>query len=206
MKTMRIGGSVVSSSLRSILGFSLLLLLLLLSRTPRTAAFAVKGGRQQRHGGALSVGSSSSSKVRRWTTPRYSAPAAQDSDTASSSSPSLEDAVLRTMRSLVKESDEYADAFGLGSAEAATYCLFRSVRDTPVPLGLRAGGGPFCLRHDAICQALGKEDSGFVGFFTMADLEKAVNDDFLDAKRGSTDNRRGWQVGTKNENSHWIDY
>jgi hypothetical protein len=32
-------------------------------------------------------------------------------------------------------------------------------------------------------------------FFTMRDLEKAVTDDFLDAARGSTDNRKGWKVG-----------
>jgi hypothetical protein len=32
------------------------------------------------------------------------------------------------------------------------------------------------------------------GFFTMQHLEKALEDDFLDAARGSTDNRKGWKV------------
>jgi hypothetical protein len=30
--------------------------------------------------------------------------------------------------------------------------------------------------------------------FTMRDLEKALEDDFLDASRGSTDNRKGWAI------------
>ncbi len=34
----------------------------------------------------------------------------------------------------------------------------------------------------------------FDGFFTFDDLVKALEDDFLDADRGSTDNRKGWKV------------
>mmetsp|Transcript_43072 Transcript_43072/g.48753 ORF Transcript_43072/g.48753 Transcript_43072/m.48753 type:complete len:821 (-) Transcript_43072:44-2506(-) len=34
----------------------------------------------------------------------------------------------------------------------------------------------------------------FDGAYTMRDLEQAVEDDFLDASRGSTDNRKGWKI------------
>ena len=102
---------------------------------------------------------------------------------------SLEVSVLLTMESLVPEANAYAESFGLGPAEAAFYNLFASLRRTPVPLGLK--GAPFILRHDVLARIL---DSGFPGFFTMTDLEQAVTDDFLDAARGSTDNRKGWQV------------
>jgi len=95
------------------------------------------------------------------------------------------------MQSLVPELNEYAASFGLGPAEAAFYNLVASLRRTPVPLGLK--GTPFCLRHDVLAKSVG-QDSGFPGFFTMTDLEKAGPDDFLDAARGATDNRKGWQV------------
>ena len=36
--------------------------------------------------------------------------------------------------------------------------------------------------------------NAFEGFFTFDDLAQAVEDDFLDANRGSTDNRQGWKV------------
>ena len=39
-----------------------------------------------------------------------------------------------------------------------------------------------------------RQDSGWHGYFTMEDLETAVEEDFLDAARGSTDNRKGWQI------------
>ena len=54
---------------------------------------------------------------------------------------------------------------------------------------------PFVLRHNEIQQALGQETQ-WPGFFRVTDLEKALDDDFLDAARGSTDNRKGWQVRT----------
>jgi hypothetical protein len=99
--------------------------------------------------------------------------------------------VLKTLASLKDEANEYADAFGLDEQEAAFYALFASLRKAPVPLGLK--GQPFVLRHADVCGAL-DQNTGFPGFFTMSDLERAVQDDFLDAARGSTDNRKGWQV------------
>ena len=52
-----------------------------------------------------------------------------------------------------------------------------------IPIGLR--GKPFVLRGDQVEKAIG---ASFGGFFTFNDLEKAMNDDFLDAGRGTTDN------------------
>jgi len=139
---------------------------------------------------------------RRRASRRFRASVAEDQqDTSSSSSgsssshdppsSSLKDSVLQTMQTLVPESNEYAEMFGLGPAEAAFYCLFGALRE--IPLGLKAKGC-FCLRNDAITNALQQQESGFPGFFTMQDLEQAVTADFLDAARGSTDNRKGWKV------------
>lgn len=109
----------------------------------------------------------------------------------STESSSLGQDVLKTMELLRDESNEYADMFGLSPADAAFYALFKSIRTTPVPLGLK--GDPFVLKHQEIVNAL-QQDTTWPGFFTMADLERAVNDDFLDAKLGSTDARSGWKI------------
>ena len=102
--------------------------------------------------------------------------------------------VLKCMADCVNEANEYAESFGLGPAEAAFYAYFTGIRKTSentVLLGLK--GKPFVLRHDDIVHSIG-QNSGWPGFFTDNDLEKAVNDDFLDAARGSTDNRKGWKI------------
>jgi hypothetical protein len=104
---------------------------------------------------------------------------------------SLQENVLRTIESLRQESLDYADMFGLSVAEAGCYAVFAAIRNAPVPLGLK--GNPFVLRHEEIVQAFG-HDTTWPGFFTMKDLKKAVEDDFLDAARGTTDNRKAWQV------------
>jgi hypothetical protein len=109
---------------------------------------------------------------------------------SSSSSSSMNEAVLRTMESVRDEANEYAEMFGLTTADAAFYALFAAIIKE-APLGPK--GEPFVLRHDQVVKAL-HQDSAWPGFFTMKDLEKAVNDDFLDAARGTTDNRKGWKV------------
>lgn len=111
-------------------------------------------------------------------------------DTAASTA-SLNNVVLSSMESVKGSSFEYADMFGLGAPEATCFAIFSAIRSAPIPLGLL--GKPFVLRHDEITAALGQE-SQLPGFFTIEDLEKAVEDDFLDAARGSTDNRAGWKV------------
>ena len=104
---------------------------------------------------------------------------------------SVGDLVLKTMESLRDEANEYVESFDLTPTEAAMYAFFAAIREAKIPLGLK--GRPFVLRHDQIVKALG-QDSGWPGFFTTQDLEKAVEDDFLDAARGSTDNRKGWTI------------
>lgn len=83
--------------------------------------------------------------------------------------------------------EEYAEMFGLGQEEAGFYGLFEAMRKAGIAYGLK--GHPFVLRKDEIADL-----SAFDGFFTMKDLAKALDDDFLDAARGSTDNRKGWKV------------
>jgi hypothetical protein len=105
-------------------------------------------------------------------------------------SSSLNEAVLSAMESVRDEANQFAEMFGLTTADAAFYALFSAIVKAPAPLGLK--GKPFVLRHDQVVEAL-HQDSAWPGFFTMTDLEKAVNDDFLDAALGSTDNRKGWK-------------
>ena len=105
------------------------------------------------------------------------------------------DRFLATMETVVDDANEYADTFGLTHTEAAIYASFAALRKAETRLGLK--GEPFVLRRDEIMAALKSDASKppFDDFFTMTDLAKAVEDDFLDAARGSTDNRKGWQVG-----------
>lgn len=127
---------------------------------------------------------------------------------------SLSKQVLQTIESVSDDSRNYAEMFGLSTtSDAAFHALFSSIRQTPdVTLGLK--GSPFVLRHDEMCHAFAKSKdggggdgdgdgeegttsttvTGWPGYFTMVDLEKAVTDDFLDAVRGSTANRKGWQI------------
>ncbi len=99
---------------------------------------------------------------------------------------------MKTMGSMRDEANEYADMFGLTAADAAFYALFGAIIKE-APLGPQ--GEPFVLRHDQVVKAL-QQESTWPGFFTIKDLEKAVNDDFLDAALGTTDNRKGWKVCT----------
>jgi hypothetical protein len=130
------------------------------------------------------------------------------------------DKVLTKMSSLRNEALDYAARYDLSSMyEATVYALFQALRLENVPLGLQ--GQPILWRRDEIEKAMRKRSismsplavdttiaeeetdttlssspwSGAGGhFFTMRDLEQAVTDDFLDAARGSTDNRKGWKV------------
>jgi hypothetical protein len=97
------------------------------------------------------------------------------------------DALLECM-STSPDPQEWADMFGFGSSERAFYALFEGIKKS-IPIGLR--GKPFVLRRDQVQKAVGVS---FGGFFNYQDLERAVNDDFLDAGRGTTDNRKGWKV------------
>jgi hypothetical protein len=101
--------------------------------------------------------------------------------------------VLDQLSSLKEPSREYADMFGLDEESTiGFYGLFSAMRKSGMAWGFY--GAPFVLKTSDIQQALGVEKSPFAGFFTMKELEQALNDDFLDAARGSTDNRKGWKV------------
>jgi hypothetical protein len=101
--------------------------------------------------------------------------------------------LLDSIAASSQEAKEWTDMFGLGESEAAFYGLFKGIRDS-VPLGLK--GQPFVLSQADVQEAMHLGDNVFREWFDMRDLEKAVNDDFLDADRGSTDNRKGWQVAS----------
>eukprot|EP00586_Coscinodiscus_wailesii_P020750 CAMPEP_0172515860 /NCGR_PEP_ID=MMETSP1066-20121228/271500_1 /TAXON_ID=671091 /ORGANISM="Coscinodiscus wailesii, Strain CCMP2513" /LENGTH=341 /DNA_ID=CAMNT_0013297087 /DNA_START=341 /DNA_END=1363 /DNA_ORIENTATION=+ len=90
---------------------------------------------------------------------------------------------------------EYAASFDFAATEATMYALFLAMRRSKVPMGFK--GHPFVLRREEIVRAMGfesDEEVCFDGCFTLKDFEKAVEDDFLDASRGSTDNRKGWKI------------
>ena len=85
----------------------------------------------------------------------------------------------------VDEAKDYAEQFGLTETEATLYGLVQALKES-LPMGFK--GMPLVLRQQDL------PSSSLQGFFTMQHLEKALEDDFLDAARGSTDNRKGWKV------------
>ena len=103
---------------------------------------------------------------------------------------SLQERVLQTIENGKAEALEYADMFDLGTSDAALYAYFAAIRQV-VPLNLQ--GKPFLLRRDQL-EAAWQGDLQWQRCFTDQDLQKATEDDFLDAARGSTDNRQGWKV------------
>jgi hypothetical protein len=110
----------------------------------------------------------------------------------------LAERVLRSILALRVEAEEYAATFGLLKSDAAFYALFKAIRTERVPLNLR--GEPFMIRS---CDLAGTMETGpvevattapWIACFTIRDLEQALRDDFLDAARGSTDNRKAWTI------------
>jgi hypothetical protein len=108
---------------------------------------------------------------------------------------------------------EYAETFGLDEdnddkveqqyTSAGLYALLDSIKTTLQPIdGLGLSGHPFLLRKNELESSMISTDIGqeekscllFDGFYTMKDLKHALIDDFLDASRGSTDNRKGWSI------------
>eukprot|EP00980_Cylindrotheca_fusiformis_P022241 scaffold9153_cov121-Cylindrotheca_fusiformis.AAC.5 len=128
--------------------------------------------------------------VAKWT--HGSALSAMLPSTSAGESSAIGRTILDQMSENHQASLEYAEMFGLGATETGLYCLFHSMRKSGIALGLK--GLPFVLRNDDISQALDLKQSCFSDFFTMLDLEQALEDDFLDASRGSTDNRKGWKI------------
>jgi hypothetical protein len=110
----------------------------------------------------------------------------------------VRDRVLRSLRRQRDESVLYADGFEPGLLAATTldvvaafHNLFRSIRASRVPLNFRDGTAPFVLQNEEVSVAT---SASWRDCFTIQHLERALEDDFLDAARGSTDNRRGWTI------------
>lgn len=100
--------------------------------------------------------------------------------------------VVNKIRELSTESKNWGEAFGYSdTAETTFYGLFSGIR-SGASMGLK--GKPFYLKQKEVIDAMGGDVAPFSGYFTLDHLEQAVHDDFLDATRGSTDNRKGWQV------------
>ena len=105
----------------------------------------------------------------------------------------VKSAVLDAWNAVSASANEYASMFGFAKSEAGFYGLVQAMRTAQIAMGLR--GVPFVLRRNEIeAIVLGANETLFKGFFTMNDLKTALEEDFLDAARGSTDNRKGWKV------------
>ena len=92
------------------------------------------------------------------------------------------------------EAKKWGEMFGFeGCVEEDFFALFRGIRDLQAKDGnvLGIAGAPFYLDAKTV-----KEGTGLVfeSFFTFDDLTVALKEDFLDADRGSTDNKKGWKV------------
>ena len=100
----------------------------------------------------------------------------------------LVSSILESMQEYEAAGQQWTEMFGLQDVEGRFFSLFSAIRKHN-PLGLR--GEPFVIRKEEFGDVAG---DGFGGFFTFDDLAQALQDDFLDAGRGSTDNRKGWKV------------
>ncbi len=112
----------------------------------------------------------------------------------------LDEGILSRITDATQESKQWAEDFDLSDESgAAFFALFSGIRSSAA-LGLK--GKPFHLKSSDVLKAMESSDDetgAFSGFFTFDDLTKALEEDFLDADRGSTDNRQGWKVsGTMN--------
>ena len=102
--------------------------------------------------------------------------------------------ILSAVKASVPESKRWASDFGLERESGmAFHALFTGIRSAA---SMGVNGKPFFLKKNEIQSALEdtNESNPFSGFFTFDDMADAVEDDFLDAIRGSTDNRKGWSV------------
>jgi len=141
-------------------------------------------------------------------------------DVVSLRSESLAEVLLGRIRDQsAKLGKEYAEMFGLDESEsddenenenetlqtsAGVFALLDAIKYTlGADGGLGLSGHPLILRKAELERAMagdGELSSSssspkiFEKSFTMRDLEKALEDDFLDASRGSTDNRKGWAI------------
>ncbi|KAL9185437.1 hypothetical protein ACHAXT_003214 [Thalassiosira profunda] len=137
-----------------------------------------------------------------------SADAISSNGAASPSMPLVEQFLSQYEESL-DEGHTWAREFGFAEtdekgAEGAFYAAFRALRHMDVAgsdaklCGL--DGTPFFVPASLLAAAEGASGDGearetaFSSFFHFPHLATALEEDFLDAQVGSTDNRKGWQV------------
>lgn len=122
---------------------------------------------------------------------------------------------LTSYEQSLEEGQQWANEFGFAdgsegelSSEGAFYSIFRAFRKMDHDgngelLGL--DGTPFYIPSSLLKNAEsefsskqqlsnGGEKNAFTSYFNFQHLATALEEDFLDAQRGSTDNRKGWQV------------
>eukprot|EP00816_Leptocylindrus_hargravesii_P011106 CAMPEP_0196823116 /NCGR_PEP_ID=MMETSP1362-20130617/86182_1 /TAXON_ID=163516 /ORGANISM="Leptocylindrus danicus, Strain CCMP1856" /LENGTH=185 /DNA_ID=CAMNT_0042202881 /DNA_START=12 /DNA_END=565 /DNA_ORIENTATION=+ len=141
--------------------------------------------------------SSGPALISRATTCLHVSTSASDSSTETSSTCSIAPSIiLDAIRDTSDDAKAWAEMFGFeGKTEQSFYNLFSAIKKinansaTPL-LGLR--GAPFHLSTAITDDA--NDDLKFVNFFDFEDLSIALKEDFLDADRGSTDNKKGWKV------------
>ena len=132
-----------------------------------------------------------------------SATASTDASTTTPVDHLLDSTILERIESATPSAVQWGESFDQSSSEVAFYALFAGLKSCDAALGLK--GRPFYLKQADVVAAM-NTDSGstsddndnvsspFAGFFTFDDLKTAVEDDFLDANRGSTNNAQGWKV------------
>ncbi len=117
---------------------------------------------------------------------------ASSSSTAADNIISSNDKIISGIKEASTESQKWAEEFDLASESCDSfYALFSGIKSSAA-LGLK--GSPFYLKGDELSDGNGNGGNPFQNYFTFNDLAKALEDDFLDANRGSTDNRQGWKV------------
>jgi hypothetical protein len=110
-----------------------------------------------------------------------------------SSTPSLDDinnlSILNAIREVGSTALEWAGEDPESQKLTNFYALFGGIREN----GLST---PFYITRDQLTSALHTNNimQSFAGFYTMDNLAQSLQEDFLDASRGSTDNRKGWKV------------
>jgi hypothetical protein len=115
--------------------------------------------------------------------------------------------ILSQYENSLQEGQAWATEFGMSEQEAAFFAIFRAIRymDSSKNIKLLGlNGTPFFIPRSLLAKAEGgaSSDDGtnrFSSYFHFDHLASALEEDFLDAQVGSTDNRRGWQVSAVSE-------
>jgi hypothetical protein len=128
-----------------------------------------------------------------------------------SPSMSLVEQFITQYQQSLEEGNKWANEFGFveegedDAPEGAFYAIFRAIRHVDAKTNNASGhsdgekllglsGTPFYVPGYVLAKAESKHKNAFCDFFHFPHLAKALEEDFLDAQRGSTNNKKGWQV------------